>query len=92
MPNAPALTTATACSSALTGAGATIACGSHPWNGTMAAFTPSPAMSSAKIATRLGRCVTASCARLPPSLKSTGPASACSQIMPIISTTPPDIA
>ena len=49
MPKAPALTTATACSSALTGAGATIAWGSQPCSGTSAAFTPRPMISSRKI-------------------------------------------
>jgi hypothetical protein len=49
MPKAPALTTATACSRALTGAGATMAAGSQPCSGTSAALTPSPPMSSTKI-------------------------------------------
>ncbi len=35
-------TTATACSRAVTGVGATDAFGSHPWNGNTAAFTPKP--------------------------------------------------
>ena len=38
MAKAPDLTTATACSSAVTGVGATEAAGSHPWNGKIAAF------------------------------------------------------
>ena len=49
MPNAPAFTTATACSSALTGAGATMALGSQPCSGTIAAFTPRPSMNSRKM-------------------------------------------
>jgi hypothetical protein len=49
MPKAPALTTATACSSADTGAGATIASGSQPCSGTSAALTPRPAISSRKM-------------------------------------------
>ena len=40
--NTPLLTTATACSSAVTGVGATEASGSHTWNGKTAAFTPKP--------------------------------------------------
>jgi hypothetical protein len=36
--NTPTLTTATACSSALTGVGATIAAGSQRWNGISAAL------------------------------------------------------
>ena len=42
MANTPLLTTATACSSAVTGVGATEASGSHAWNGKTAAFTPKP--------------------------------------------------
>ena len=42
MAKAPDLTTATACSSAVTGVGATEAAGSHPWNGKIAALTPNP--------------------------------------------------
>jgi hypothetical protein len=49
MPNAPAFTTATACNKAETGAGATMACGSQPCNGTMAALTPTPAISRKNI-------------------------------------------
>ena len=41
-PKAPALTTATAWSSALTGLGATIAAGSQAWSGRTAALTPTP--------------------------------------------------
>jgi hypothetical protein len=55
MPKAPALTTATACSRALTGAGATMAAGSQPCSGTMAALTPSPPMSSTKMACSVWR-------------------------------------
>ena len=43
MAKTPAFTTATACSSALTGVGATIAAGSQRWNGMSAAF-PIPNM------------------------------------------------
>lgn len=49
IPNTPALTTATAWSSAETGAGATIASGSQPCSGNSAALTPSPPTSSTKI-------------------------------------------
>ena len=42
MAKAPDFTTATAWSSAVTGVGATLALGSHPWNGKIAAFTPNP--------------------------------------------------
>ena len=42
MANAPAFTTATACSSAVTGVGATPAWGSQELNGLTAAFTPKP--------------------------------------------------
>ncbi len=42
MANAPALTTATACSSAVTGVGATDTVGSHACTGKSAAFTPKP--------------------------------------------------
>ena len=42
MANTPLLTTATACSSAVTGVGATDASGSHTWNGKTAALTPKP--------------------------------------------------
>jgi hypothetical protein len=45
--NTPALTTATACSSADTGVGATIAAGSQRWNGINAAL-PMPNMHSAE--------------------------------------------
>ena len=38
MPKTPALTTATACSNALTGVGATIALGSQEWTGIQAAL------------------------------------------------------
>jgi len=51
-PKAPALTTATAWSRALTGVGATIAVGSHPWSGITAAFTPQPSTNSTKIVRR----------------------------------------
>ena len=44
MPKTPALTTATACSRALTGVGATIAIGSQPCSGMIAALTPKPIM------------------------------------------------
>ena len=40
--NTPALTTATACSSAVTGVGAAQARGSHALRGNTAAFTPKP--------------------------------------------------
>ena len=40
--NAPALTTATACKSAVTGVGATLAVGSQPCSGKIAALTPKP--------------------------------------------------
>ena len=43
MPKTPAFTTATAWRSPLTGVGATMAEGSQPWSGTMAAFTAKPA-------------------------------------------------
>ena len=42
MANTPDLTTATACSSAVTGVGATPAVGSQPCSGQMALFTPKP--------------------------------------------------
>ena len=53
---APALTTATACSSADTGAGATIALGSQPCSGTRAALTPKPTTSAANSSTRVPEC------------------------------------
>ena len=53
MPKAPALTTATACSKALTGAGATMAMGSHPCSGTNAAFTPNPAINKTNARVKL---------------------------------------
>ena len=48
---APALTTATACSRAVTGVGATLAAGSQSWKGKMAALTPKPR----KPSTNMGR-------------------------------------
>ena len=48
MPNTPAFTTATACKSALTGVGATIAAGSQLCSGMTAAFTPTPTTNKAR--------------------------------------------
>ena len=48
MAKMPALTTATACSSAVTGVGATPAEGSQAWKGNTAAFTPKPKKPSRK--------------------------------------------
>jgi hypothetical protein len=47
-PKAPAFTTATAWRRALTGAGATMAMGSHPCTGKRAAFTETPARRTRK--------------------------------------------
>ena len=47
--NTPALTTATACSRAVTGVGATPAVGSQLWKGNTAAFTPKPKKPSTNI-------------------------------------------
>ena len=74
-PKTPALTTATAWSSALTGVGAIMAIGSHVWSGTMAAFTPHPRRQ------RMNRPhstagVAPWPARIPPGSKSVRPASA----------------
>ena len=50
---------------ALTGAGATIACGSQPCSGTSAALTPRPAISSTKMAISAGCRVSTSPATKP---------------------------
>src|SRR3972149_5919921 len=54
-PNTPAFTTATAWRRPLTGVGAIIADGSHPWRGTRVALTPKPA--TRRNATAWGTCV-----------------------------------
>ena len=69
IPNTPVFTTATACRSPLTGVGATIALGSHPWRGTSAAFTPSPKKSRMK-ARRANCGPIAAMPGLPPGIKS----------------------
>ena len=70
--NTPTLTTATACRSAETGVGATIAAGSHRWNGITAAF---PAPKTNRINNTLSTPFDAVPARMPPSRKSSVPAS-----------------
>ena len=70
--NTPAFTTATACSSADTGVGATIAAGSQRWKGITAAF-PTPKTKSTRSAPSTPR--DAVPARMPPGRKSTVPAS-----------------
>ena len=69
--NTPAFTTATACSSALTGVGATIAAGSQRWKGISAALpTPNANRQNTTAATPSG----IRPARMPPSRNSTVPA------------------
>ncbi len=90
--NTPALTTATACSRALTGVGATIAAGSQRWNGISAAL-PVPKAYSAS-STRVPVSATLP-ARMPPGRNSSVPATSqvqttASSSMPIdvVSSTP----
>jgi formate hydrogenlyase subunit 3/multisubunit Na+/H+ antiporter MnhD subunit len=73
---------ATACSSALTGAGAAMAAGSQPCSGTSAALAPSPAMNSAKMIRRL---VSSSLRRSAGLANSTGPTALSSQTIAISS-------
>lgn len=70
-----ALTTATACSRALTGAGAAIAFGSQPCSGTSAALAPTPPISRMKMRTKgRGLPSTSTASRVPPaSVKSRVP-------------------
>ena len=85
---APLLTTATACSRPETGVGATIAVGSHAWNGTTAALTPKPATSSAN-ATRPSVGSARPSAAIPPGTNERLDAPACTSRMPPSARTPP---
>src|SRR5690625_1665890 len=91
MPNTPALTTATACSTALTGAGATIATGNQPCTGTSAALTPRPAISAANpAAAAAGRSVASSATSgAPLDRNSTGPTRYVSSATAANNTIPP---
>ena len=89
IPNAPALTTATACRSALTGAGATIDCGSQPCSGNNAALTPNPATSKKKMIRKVTLNSSPNPASEVPSLKSTLGTKTCNQTEPSNNSTPP---
>ncbi len=70
----PVLTTATACRSALTGVGATMAAGSQLWSG-ITAFLANPKRNSAKTAeSSAGWAATTAAGRMPPGRKSSVPA------------------
>ena len=69
--NAPAFTTATACSNALTGVGATMAAGSHRWEGMRATF-PMPNTYNMRSTPTIGPVSLP--ARMPPGANSTVPA------------------
>ena len=68
---APDLTTATACSRAVTGVGATEAAGSQPWKGKIAALTPKPKKASTKtVSNSFSWPATLSMFKMPPRVKS----------------------
>jgi hypothetical protein len=70
IPKTPAFTTATACSSALTGVGATMAAGSQAWRGMTADFTATPPTNRTKRTASVPR---VACSRKPPGAKSSVP-------------------
>ena len=74
--NTPALTTATACSRALTGVGATIAAGSQRWKGMTAAFPIPNTKSRSRAPVTAGP---AWPARMPPSRNPVSPVSTQTQ-------------
>ena len=89
IPNTPALTTATACSNAETGVGATIALGSQLCNGITPAFTPTPPASS----TNSPHCVALSNStppRNPPAVNVASTPSTCSHAVAPMSIRPPE--
>ena len=89
MPNTPALTTATACSSAETGVGATIALGSQLCSGITAAFTPTPPVSRANSP----HCVALFSpwpSRNPPAVNVASMPSTCNHAVAPMSITPPE--
>ena len=89
MPKTPALTTATACSSALTGVGATIADGSQLCSGMTAAFTLTPRARSAKRPQRVALPRSAP-PRKPPAVNVASMPSAWTHTAPPMSTIPAD--
>jgi hypothetical protein len=86
MAKTPAFTTATACSRALTGVGATMAAGSQAWRGMTADFTATPVTNRAN---RTASVVPDAWSMNPPGAKSRVPVTCHAQTIPVRSASPP---